>query len=231
MPQAPTSAVLLQTSSLQLARKGQPPLAWDDLSLMPGTSLLVSGPSGVGKTTLLSILAGVLAPTMGEVLLQGQSLSRLSPLGRDRLRGERMGVVFQQFNLLPHLSVEDNISLPIRLFPRRAPDLKGAALRLEVSRLREALRLPETLLQRPARLLSVGQQQRVAVARAVLGGPPLILADEPTSALDEEARADFLQLMLRLQRESGCGLVMVSHDLRQADLFDQHLRLAPRAST
>lgn len=225
----PLQGTVLQTCGLKLVRPGQSPLAWPDLTLQAGQSLHISGPSGVGKTTLLSILAGVIPPSHGDARVLGQSLQQLSLRQRDVLRGERMGVVFQQFNLLPHLSVADNILLPARLFAARRQGRSPAELLSEVDQLLLALRLPAEIRSRPARQLSVGQQQRVAVARALLGQPPLILADEPTSALDEEARRDFLELMLSLQREVGCALVMVSHDLRQADLFDQHLRLMPVA--
>lgn len=190
--------------------------------------LFLHGPSGSGKSTLLAVLGGVLVPERGrvEVAVDGRvvDLAALGARERDGFRADHVGVVFQQFNLIPYLGVLDNVLLPCRFSARRAqragPDPAARARELLA-----ALDLAPALLARPVRLLSVGQQQRVAVARALLGRPALVIADEPTSALDAERQERFLQLLLRECGASGAGLVFVSHDRRLARHFDRELAL------
>ena len=192
------------------------------LQLAAGEQLFLRGPSGSGKSTLLGLLAGVLAPTGGTLRLLGQDLGGLSGAARDHLRADQLGVIFQQFNLLPYLSVRDNVTLALRFSARR----RGLATADDAGRLLAAMGLPEPLWQRPAALLSVGQQQRVAAARALIGQPALLLADEPTSALDEDARDAFMALLQRCCAESGSALVFVSHDARLAARFPRVADLA-----
>lgn len=193
-------------------------LALDDWALHPGEQMFLRGASGSGKSTLLSLLAGVLQPSAGSLEVCGQAMESLGGRARDRLRADHLGVVFQQFNLLPWLSVRDNVTLPLRFSAvRRArAEVDGAG---EAGRLLAAMGLPEALWSRPAVRLSVGQQQRVAAARALIGRPALVLADEPTSALDEDARDAFMALLLQRCAESGSALVFVSHDARLASRF------------
>jgi len=156
--------------------------------------------------------------------VNGTELTRLRAHQRDRFRAETMGVIFQQFNLLPFGSVRDNILLPLRFAPKRrarCPDPSAAAQAL----IRD-LGLDEHLLNRPAHSLSVGQQQRVAVARAVVGQPPIVIADEPTSALDETSRGRFLDLLFDQVRLQGTTLLMVSHDPRLSARFDRTLAMS-----
>lgn len=189
-----------------------------------GERVFLHGPSGTGKTTLLEILAGVQIPQRGSVSLSGQELTAMSPAARDRFRADHVGYVFQSFNLIPYLSVEENIALPAHFSARRAKRLKAGSLGGEIARLAGALGIDE-FLARPVTELSVGQQQRVAVARALIGAPELILADEPTSALDSDHRERFLKLLFDLAAEEGTTVVFVSHDRSIQHLFSRTVSL------
>lgn len=196
----------------------------DDFALPKGGRTLLLGASGSGKSTLLSLICGMIAPQAGRVEVAGTDIAQLSRRKRDRFRAEEIGIVFQQFNLLPYASAMDNALLPLRFAPgrrARAGDERAEALRLAA-----ALGLDAALMTKGrARALSVGQQQRVAVIRALIGGPGLIVADEPTSALDAAAQAAFVDTLFTHVAAAGASLLMVSHDERLADRFDQTVRL------
>ncbi|MBY5990957.1 ABC transporter ATP-binding protein [Ferrimonas balearica] len=193
------------------------------LALAAGERAMLRGVSGSGKSTLLNLIAGVLKPDTGTLRLTGTELSTLSAGQRDRLRAEAMGIVFQQFNLLPYLSVHDNILLPLKFAPERRKRVTQPEA--EVRRLMAAMELPESVLARPVTELSVGQQQRVAVARALLGSPALILADEPTSALDPDSRDRFMALLTAQCQAAGSSLLLVSHDPALAECVDTQYQL------
>ncbi len=183
------------------------------------------GESGSGKSTLLSLICGVTTPERGVVEIDGVDLARQSSGARDRFRANRIGVIFQQFNLLPYATPLDNVLLALRFAPARKERIVDP--RAEALRLTGALGLPDALvLHSPASELSVGQQQRVAVARALIGEPPLIVADEPTSSLDASAQSAFLDLLFEQAAEAGSTLLMVSHDERLAGRFDRMINLA-----
>jgi putative ABC transport system ATP-binding protein len=196
-------------------------LAIPALHIGAGETVFLHGPSGCGKSTLLGLLAGVLVPTAGEVRLRGQPWSTLGGAARDRLRADHLGYIFQQFNLLPYLSVLDNVLLPCRFSAARA----ARAGTTQAHDLLQRVALPAELWPRRADALSVGQQQRVAAARALIGAPELVIADEPTSALDAALRDDFMALLLQQCRAAGSTLVFVSHDERLAAAFDRRLSL------
>lgn len=204
-----------------------PCLVIDSFGLKAGARLFVHGPSGCGKSSLLGLLTGVIQPQRGEVKVLGQSLGGMTPKQRDTFRGENMGYLFQQFNLLPYLSAYDNISLPAQLFESRMRRARadGLSLEAEITRLCESLDLSPDTLKKQAHQLSVGQQQRVAAARALLGSPPLIIADEPTSALDADAQQRFMHLLLAGAKANQTTLIMVSHDHRLSQDFDATLSL------
>ncbi|MCO5977933.1 ATP-binding cassette domain-containing protein [Ideonella sp. NS12-5] len=211
-------------------QRGQAPcLELADFEIQPGERLFVHGPSGSGKSTLLGLLGGVLRPERGRIILQVEGraveLGGLSDRERDRLRVDHIGFVFQQFNLVPYLSVLDNVCLPCRFSARRRQRLAGDE-RAEARRLLRALDLGPALEATPVTRLSVGQQQRVAVARALIGRPELLIADEPTSALDAQRQAGFLELLLQESAASGASVVFVSHDERLAAHFDRRVALA-----
>ena len=199
-------------------------LAIERLSLAAGRTAFLYGPSGCGKSTLLGLMAGVLVAQAGSVSLLGQDWAALRGGLRDARRADHVGVIFQQFNLLPYLSVLDNVLLPCRFSALRARRCAGGPAAAAQGLLQQ-VGLPQTLWSRPASALSVGQQQRVAAARALIGGPELVIADEPTSALDAALRDEFMTLLLGQCRAAGSTLVFVSHDERLAARFDEQLSL------
>jgi putative ABC transport system ATP-binding protein len=188
-----------------------------------GESVLLLGASGSGKSTLLSLVCGIATADAGHVAVGGTDLGGLGAGARDRFRAEQIGVIFQQFNLLPYARVRDNILLPLRFAPKRRS--RAGNPTTEAARLCTALGLPDGVLKTPAGRLSVGQQQRVAVVRALIGAPPLIVADEPTSALDAAAQDNFLRLLFEQAARAGSSLLMVSHDERLSQRFDRVIRL------
>jgi|TARA_X000001316_G_C920427_1_gene34622 putative ABC transport system ATP-binding protein len=160
------------------------------------------------------------------VKVLGQDLARLSSSKRDQFRADHLGIVFQMFNLLPYLSVTDNVCLPCRFSTyrkTRARHRHDETIQQEAHRLLHQLHLDTSLWGRPVSTLSVGQQQRVAVARALIGKPEVLIADEPTSALDTDRRDAFLDLLLNECRVEGTSLIFVSHDRSLATHFDRHL--------
>ncbi len=198
-------------------------MAIDAFRMRKSESVLLLGQSGSGKSTLLSLICGTIAPQAGQVSVNGTNLTALSGPERDQFRAETIGVIFQQFNLLPFARVADNILLPLQFAPRRRHRTGDTWAQAE--RLCAALSLPSDILRRRADTLSVGQQQRVAVARALIGGPPLLVADEPTSALDAETQSVFLDLLFNQVAAHGQSLLMVSHDPRLAERFDRVVRM------
>ncbi len=203
-------------------------LAVPRLELGTAERLLLVGPSGSGKSTLLALIAGIVAPDAGHIRLLGQDLTALTASARDRFRAEHLGVIFQMFNLLPYGSAIDNVVLPLSFAPtRRARVGNGPAQSAEARRLLDRLGLDHrAVAAKRAAGLSVGQQQRVAAARALIGRPELIIADEPTSALDTLARDQFLDLLFAEIAASGASLLMVSHDPALSPRFDRVVSLA-----
>ena len=224
------SQALIELSDLGFAWPGQAELLdIPAFTLQRGESLFLKGPSGSGKTTLLGLLSGVQKPQRGQIQVLGQNLSQLSAGARDRFRVDHTGYIFQQFNLLPFLSVRENVQLPChfsRLRAQRARQRHGSVDQATVILLAHLGLDQPDLLERRADALSIGQQQRVAAARALIGQPELVIADEPTSALDADARAAFLQLLFAECREAGSSLLFVSHDQSLAPRFDRSLSLA-----
>ncbi len=197
------------------------------LAVQRGERVLLRGDSGCGKSTLLALAAGVLMPQAGQVQLLGVDWRSLSAGQRDRRRADHIGYIFQQFNLLPYLSALDNVLLPCRFSALRARRCgpQAGAMQDTARRLLAALQLEPALWLRRAGELSVGQQQRVAAARALIGQPELVIADEPTSALDETRRDTFMALLLQVCAEAGSALLFVSHDPRLATHFSRVLDL------
>lgn len=189
-----------------------------------GETVLLLGESGSGKSTLLSLICGTVLPRSGTVEINGTDITKLRGGARDKFRADNIGVVFQQFNLLPFGTVRDNIVLPLQFAANRRRNVTDPYA--EVTRLCQSLGLPDAIETRRAADLSVGQQQRVAVARALIGAPPLLIADEPTSALDENHQRQFLDVLFAQVHAQGASLVMVSHDPRLAARFDRHLQMS-----
>ncbi len=194
-----------------------------ELSIKQGQSVFLAGPSGSGKTTLLGIITGILSNHEGSLEILGIKLSELSSSNRDRFRGAYLGYIFQMFNLIPYLSVSENISLPCYLNPERQARLK-TSLNEQIQYLAKHLEI-SGLLDKPVLELSVGQQQRVAAARALVGQPPLVIADEPTSALDTDLRQKFIELLMSETKRNNQTLLFVSHDVSLKPMFEISLAL------
>jgi predicted ABC-type transport system involved in lysophospholipase L1 biosynthesis ATPase subunit len=191
-----------------------------DVRVRRGEALVIVGASGAGKSTLLHLLGGLDAPSAGDVSLDGASLFTMSGAARTKLRNEQIGFVFQSYNLLPELDALENVCLPALMQPRTRD---GVAERGR--ELLKSVGLGERLLHRPAEL-SGGEQQRVAVARALMNRPTLLLADEPTGNLDSKTGEAILDLLWRLREESGTTLVMVTHDQHVATRGERVLEIA-----
>lgn len=209
-------------------RDGATVLSLDAIRIARGEQVFISGPSGSGKSTLLSLLAGVTTAEQGSLQVLGNRLERLGGVERDHFRANHIGYIFQMFNLIPYLSMVDNVTLPCRFSRQR----REKAVKRSGTPEHEALRLldhldmaHDELLDRPVTTLSVGQQQRVAAARALMGSPEIVIADEPTSSLDANRREAFVQLLFNECGESGATLVFVSHDESLEPLFDRRIPL------
>lgn len=204
--------------------QGREVLDIPELKIERGARVFLYGPSGSGKTTLLGVVAGVLEANSGHVEVLGRDLVKMKPAERDAFRGSHIGYIFQLFNLIPYLTVEENITLPCRLSAERRRRLNGKDLHRAAREVAEHLGIAE-LLRDDVTKLSVGQQQRVAASRALIGTPELIVADEPTSSLDHDHRERFIQLLFESCREAGSTLVFVSHDRTLMPMFDRALSL------
>ncbi|MDR3606273.1 MAG: ABC transporter ATP-binding protein [Oligoflexia bacterium] len=207
-------------------RYGQdiPVLDIQSLDIKKGEKVFIYGPSGSGKTTLLGLLAGVLAAKEGSIRLLGKDLVKMTAHERDEFRGNHMGYIFQMFNLIPYLSVLDNITLSCELNRTRKGRIPNGELKKSATSIAQELGIAE-YLDKTITQLSVGQQQRVAVARAILGSPEIIIADEPTSALDYDHREKFLKLLFLECRKTQATVLFVSHDRQLEPLFDRCISL------
>ena len=190
--------------------------------------VFLQGPSGSGKSTLLGLVGGILVSESGTLKVLGQDIQNLSRSGRDSFRVDHIGFIFQLFNLLPYLSIEENVMLPLSFSSIRAKRAGRTKIDQfkEAKRLLKSLALEEQLANKsPVTELSVGQQQRVAAARALIGNPELIVADEPTSALDSDLRHSFLDLLFGECKKAGSTLLFVSHDSTLSDLFSRKISM------
>ncbi len=205
-----------------------PTLHIPQLMVPQGESVFISGPSGSGKTTLLNLLGGVVVPEEGKVIIGDQDVTALGNQARDTFRVENIGFVFQMFNLVPFLSILENVTLPGQFSSRRRQNAveRSGSLEAEARHLLEHMGLNlKDLEGRAVSLMSAGQQQRVAVARALLGAPRIIIADEPTSALDSESRMAFLDLLFKEVEAVKATLIFVSHDQSLASRFKRSMSL------
>lgn len=219
---------MIKINDLRFSWKNTPVINIDKLHIQPGQHLFIEGPSGSGKSTLLNLLAGVLSPQQGDITVLSQSLSQLSASEKDTFRADHIGFIFQQFNLIPYLSLIDNITLPCSFSATRKQKAiaRSGDLKSEAIRLLNALGLTDKeMLTRSVTELSVGQQQRVAAARAMLGSPEIIIADEPTSALDSEHRQAFIETLFNECEKENITLIFVSHDKSLKHHFDHCINL------
>ncbi len=221
------STAAIRMGDLQYRWHADTPVVLDipEMQIGIGEKVFLVGPSGSGKSTLLNLLSGINAPTSGALDVLGHPLHALNGRQRDQVRADHLGVIFQQFNLLPYLNVIDNVILPVRLSHIRKQRLAQARPRDEARRLLKALHIDDALHEASVTALSVGQQQRVAAARAFMGSPALIIADEPTSALDADRQDAFIDLLMEQCRATGATLVFVSHHQGLAKRFDRMIPL------
>ncbi|GAB4010366.1 MAG: ABC transporter ATP-binding protein [Bdellovibrio sp.] len=188
-------------------------------SIKSGEKIFIYGPSGTGKSTLLNLLSGVLSPRTGSLKILDQDITKISQGGRDTFRGKNIGYIFQSFNLIPYLSVEENILLGKHF--RGAPnDIKNRCHHLA-----RDLNIFEHLSKKASQL-SLGQQQRVACARALIEKPSIVIADEPTSSLDQKNTDEFMELLIKEWNELKFTLIFVSHDMDLAKYFDRKVALS-----
>jgi putative ABC transport system ATP-binding protein len=217
---------VIEISDLSFTWKKQakPVLNIAVLQINQGERVFLRGPSGSGKSTLLNLLAGVALPQAGVLKVLGQELSALGSAQRDHFRAHHIGFIFQMFNLIPYLSVVENVTLPCRFSDKRKHKVLAQADSLE----QEAIRLlghldmaHSDVLHKPVNELSVGQQQRVAAARALIGSPELVIADEPTSSLDADRSSAFIDLLFLECDNANSTMVFVSHDNSLEAPFDR----------
>lgn len=220
---------ILKIDDLHYSWPGDPEPVLDGLNLevAAGEHVFLAGASGSGKSTLLALIGGLIEPDRGAITVAGQNLGALAPAARDRFRAEHLGVIFQQFNLLPWLDAVGNVVLGCRFSRRRRRRLGPGAgdVQAAAGELLMAMALPRDRWHRRADRLSVGQQQRVAAARALIGRPDLVLADEPTSALDADRRDEFIDLLFAQAAAAGSAVLFVSHDRDVSARFDRTLEL------
>ena len=222
-------AVDISELSFSWSQRDDPVLGIERLQLQHGEHVFIEGPSGSGKSTLLSLIAGVVTPQKGRIRVTGTSINDLNGAGRDRFRADHIGFIYQMFNLIPYLSVVENVTLPCRFSTRRRSRARGRSSRVEAEALRLLSELgmgDESVIRKSAIELSVGQQQRVAAARALIGTPELLIADEPTSSLDADHRKAFIELLFKECDQVDTTIVFVSHDTDLAKHFGRTIRLA-----
>ncbi len=224
----PTPVVSVDGVKFKWGREDSFELDVPSFQIAPRERVLMIGPSGSGKSTFLSLLSGIAVPKVGTIHIMDTDLTGLASAERDRFRADHLGIIFQMFNLVPYLSCLDNVLLPLGFSPARRERVGDAAAAAnEGRRLLSRLGLdPAIYADRSASRISVGQQQRVAAARALIGRPELVIADEPTSALDRDLQQAFVELLRDEVALAGSALLMVSHDTSLSPMFDRLLPLA-----
>ena len=215
------SIISIENIRYSWPRSDSPALDISGLWVGQGETVFLRGASGSGKSTLLGLLAGTLTVQSGTLKILDTELISLSPRERDSFRANNIGIVFQQFNLIPFLTVEGNLRLAGRFSREPRRDFRDKS-----ENLLQALNLDLGLLQRRADTLSVDQQQRVAIARALINDPELLLADEPTSALDADTRDTFMSLLMSIRDASDCTMIFASHDRSLMKYFDTEIELS-----
>ncbi len=215
------AAIKLKSLVYQFSAEASPVLDIHHWEVQRGERVFLQGESGSGKSTLLGLLAGLQTPTQGDVSILGTKISALGSRQRDVFRARNLGVVFQQFNLIPYLSALENVLLAAQFGQTNARESSGRA-----TELLERVNLSKQLHTRKSAELSIGQQQRVAIVRALINLPSLLLVDEPTSALDHANRDAFLELILEVAAERQCAMVFVSHDPSIGQFFDAKVALS-----
>ena len=220
---------MIELNNMQFSWKETLILDIENLQIKAKEKVFIQGVSGSGKSTLLNLMAGVITPQKGEVIIKGSHLNAMKSAQRDSFRANHIGFIFQQFNLIPYLNLIENITLPCKFSSSR----KEKALKHSKSLEEEAIRLlcnlginASSILKRSVNELSIGQQQRVAIARALIGSPDIIIADEPTSALDSEHKTAFVKMLFEECEKENITLVFVSHDESLKSHFQRSITLS-----
>ncbi|WP_353571931.1 ABC transporter ATP-binding protein [Candidatus Albibeggiatoa sp. nov. BB20] len=216
--------IQLQQVQFRWTRQGSDILNIPTVDIQQGQHVFIYGKSGCGKTTLLNLIAGIHRPQVGTVEVLNTNLNLLSATRRDQFRADHFGIIFQQFNLLPYLSVLENVLLPCYFSAKRKS--KAGKYIQTALRLLDELQIAENQIHQSIQKLSVGQQQRIAVARALIGQPEIIIADEPTSALDADNQQRFIELLFTEAQQQNSTVIFVSHDLQLARSFSTVLELS-----
>ena len=199
-----------------------PLLSIDHLTVYMGERIFIQGSSGSGKSTFLNILTGVLLPNSGTISILGEIVNQGNHSNFDQFRADHFGIIFQQFNLIPYLSVLENITLPLSFSSYKKARLFGEDMNQQALTLLDNLGLPsKEYANKNITQLSTGQQQRAAVARALIGSPEIVIADEPTSALDYDSKHNFLELLFNETRKTRSTVIFVSHDQSLSTMFDR----------
>lgn len=224
-------AIQLTDVCVHYSTEDDPTITIESLYISPGERLFVIGDSGSGKSTLVNCIAGLIRPNRGEIRIGSTAITGLAHHHMDCFRANHIGLIGQQFNLIPYLSIIDNMMLPCLFSPqRRATVLADCkSIRAEAERLCLALDIQSVGLNKPVNQLSIGQQQRVAIARALIGKPEIIIADEPTSALDHRRKHQFIELLLRECESYNPTVIMVSHDQQLASHFDRTVTVSSQS--
>lgn len=213
---------VIEIKNLQFSYANKRILNIESFIMASTENLFLRGPSGSGKSTLLNIISGVLEGYKGKLTVLDTEISKMTSNQRDQFRCNNIGYIFQQFNLIPYLSVLENIQLPYKFSIKPNKEISKES----ILRLFNHLKLNESLLNSLPIHLSVGQQQRVAAVRALITKPNLIIADEPTSSLDEESKDAFIELLINEARETKTNILFVSHDHQLASHFDRTVELS-----
>ena len=198
-----------------------------ELTIEKGSKLLIEGPSGSGKTTFLNLIAGLLIAKKGSIKVLNTEIDQLKSTEMDQFRANHYGIIFQLFNLIPHLSVLENIALPCMFSKLKKNNVlkKTSTINAHINELCNELDISKRLINKPVKQLSIGEQQRVAIARALIGEPEIIIADEASSALDEKRKNQFMDLLFRTTEKYNATLIFVSHDKTLRTSFNQHYKL------
>jgi len=220
-------AIQIKNLAFQWQNRPDTKLEIDHLTIDKGERCFIEGESGSGKSTLLTLLSGVLQPNQGEISLLETDICQLTNRQKDRFRSDHLGIIFQQFNLLPYLSAFQNIQLALSVSDQRQlrEGINRTNLKQKIDELAFSLGLEPTLLNQSAGQLSIGQQQRVAAARALIGKPEILIADEPTSALDTKNCDRFIESLFLTAQTFDTTIVFVSHDKRLKSNFERQLEM------
>lgn len=219
-------AIQIEQLRFRWPKQSHDTLVIDQLQVAKGEHLFIQGASGSGKSTLLNLLSGVLQPQSGRISLLGTEITELSNFKKDQFRADHLGIIFQQFNLLPYLNAQQNIQLALDVSKERTKREKQLGdLNERLLLLLNELGLDASIMKQPANQLSIGQQQRVAVARALIGRPEILIADEPTSALDSDTRDRFIETLFQAAESANTSIIFVSHDRSLQSHFDRQIHL------